>query len=366
MSRDSEWDPARNRENILKRWRELSSKRSSEKPTENKVALELTSDEKTLLTQLIDKGVKMIESKTSLDGITYEGLDDILKEYGEQRLRNLLEALANKKYLIIKEHDPALFCPKCHSLHVYSRYTCSRCQSVNVNRIELIEHPFCGYTGVKKNFVFGAALICPNCKTDLGSIDGRPPGDGSREDYRVIGSSFECEDCGNRFNKPDFLHNCQKCGEIFDYQTATYEKIHDYVLPEHIRKTMREVEGYNILMVEDDPADADVITRYVTKAEEPMIIEKVDSGVECLEKIEQKHFDLILLDYNLPDMNGLQIIKELKKKKIEIPIIILTGVDDRTTAVEVMKLGISDYLVKSLELYKELPQKIIEILDQKN
>ncbi|MHA2394196.1 MAG: TackOD1 domain-containing metal-binding protein [Promethearchaeota archaeon] len=328
--------------------------------------MELTTDEKALLTQLIDKGVKTIESKTSLEGITYEGLDDILKEYGEQRLRNLLEALANKKYLAIKERDPTLFCPKCHSIHVYSRYTCSRCQSVNVNRIELIEHPFCGYTGVKKNFILGSSLMCPNCKTGLGSIDGRPPGDGSREDYRVIGSSFECEECGNRFNKPDFLHICQKCGEVFDYQTATYEKIHDYELPEHIRKTMREMEGYNILLVEDDPADADVITRYVAKAEAPMIIEKVDSGVECLEKIEQKHFDLLLLDYNLPDMDGLQIINELKKKKIDIPIIMLTGVDDRTTAVEVMKLGISDYLVKSLETYKELPQKIIDILDEKD
>ena len=366
MSRDSAWDPARNRERIFNRWREISRKRSSENTTKNQVSLELTTDEKALLTQLINKGIKKIELKTSLDGITYEGLEDIIKEYGEQKLRNLLEALANKKYLTIKERDPALFCPKCHSLHVYSKYTCSRCQSVNVNRIELIEHPFCGYTGVKKNFIFGASLTCPNCKTDLGSIDGRPPGDGSREDYKVIGSSFECEECGNRFNKPDFIHNCQKCGEIFDYQTAIYEKLHDYELTEHIRKTLREMEGYNILLVEDDPADADIISRYVTRAEEPMIIEKVDSGVECLEKIEQKYFDLILLDYNVPDMNGIQIIKELKKRNINIPIIMLTGVDDRTTAVEAMKLGISDYLVKSLEIYKELPKKIIGILDEKN
>ena len=355
MSRDLKWAPLR-----LGDW----PKRPAAKRSENKGTSGPTSEEKSLLKRLIDKGVKSIESKISPEGLTYEGLDDIIEEYGVQRLRQLLESLAEKEFLTVKERDPALFCPKCHALQVYTRYSCPRCKSIKVDLIELIEHSFCGYTGVRNKFISGLSLVCPNCKTDLGPIDEEPLGDGSRDDYRVIGSSFECEKCGNRFNRPDFIHICQKCGEIFNYRTAIYMKLHDYEIPEHVIKAMREREEYKILLIEDDPDDAEIITRYITEAGEMFKVEHVSSGKEGLKEIKRKHFDLVLLDYMLPSMDGLEVLREIKKRKIQTSVIMLTGADDRKTAVEAMKLGASDYIVKSLEAYEELPSRIQQMVQE--
>lgn len=359
MSREFEWAPVRLGERLKR-----ALKKPVEKSVEDKGALEPTSEEKALLARLIDSDVKRIESKPIPEGVTYEGLEEIMEEYGAQRLRQLLESLAEKGFLTVKEKEPALFCPKCDALHVYTRYTCPRCQSIDVDRAELIEHQFCGYTGVKKKFISGLSLVCPNCETDLGPLHEKPPGDGSREDYRVVGSSFECEKCGNKFNRPTALHICQKCGEAFDYKTAVYEKLHDYEIPEHVIRDMRVSEEYKILLIEDDPKDAEIITRYITEAGEIFKIEYVTSGMEGLEKIEQKHFDVILLDYLLPGMDGLKVLEEIRKRDIPTPVIMLTGADERTTAVEAMKLGASDYIVKSLEAYEKLPSTIQQIVQE--
>ncbi|RLI08771.1 hypothetical protein DRO42_05740 [Candidatus Bathyarchaeota archaeon] len=198
----------------------------------------LTPEEKGLLTRLIEKGVKEIKPRIGPEGVTYDGLEDLAEEHGWQKLRQLLESLGDKGYLIVKEHDRAIFCPKCGAVHVYSKYTCPRCQSANVNRMELIEHPFCGYIGDRESFVSEDDLVCPNCKTNLGAADGASPGDGSRQDYKVIGTTFECEKCGYRFNRPNVLHVCQVCGANFDYKTARYEKLYAYEVPEQVAEVL--------------------------------------------------------------------------------------------------------------------------------
>lgn len=315
----------------------------------------LTSEEESLLTRLVDNDVREIKQRIGPEGIIFEELADIVEDYEKQDIRQLLKSLAEKGALIAKEKDRSILCQNCGSPLVISRYRCPRCNSEKVDRIELIEHSFCGYTGVREKFISGSALICPNCKTKLGSFNERPIGDGSKKDYRIIGSSFECEKCGNRFNKPDVSHTCQNCGAVFDYKTARYEKLYDYEIPEHVIKIMRSPKECTILLIEDNPDDAKIIIRYFAKSEESFKIEHVVTGREGLEKITSKYFDLILLDYKLPDMNGLEVIKEVKGRNIEVPIIILTGADDRKTAVEAMKVGASDYIVKSLKVYETLP-----------
>jgi CheY-like chemotaxis protein len=321
----------------------------------------LTSEEETLLTRLVDKDVIEVKLRIGSEGIVYQGLGDIAEEYDWQRLRRLLRSLTNRGFLIAKETDRIIFCPNCGSYLALSKYTCPNCQSINVNRVELIEHPFCGFTGVKEKFISGSSLVCPNCETNLGPLEGKPPRNGSREDYKIIGSNFECEKCGNKFNKPNDIHICQKCDTIFDYKRGRYEKIHDYDIPEQVRKIMRSQGERTILLIEDNPDDAKIITRYFSKSEKPFRIEHVISGREGLEKVVNKYYDVILLDYKLPDINGLEVLKEIKKNKINIPIIMLTGADDRKTAVEAMKLGAFDYIVKSLKAYKELPSIIQQL-----
>lgn len=198
----------------------------------------LTEEEGGLLLRLIERGVRELRPTLRRGDIEYEGLEDLYDKYGVEGLHNLLKSLADKGFLIVKEYDRVIHCPKCGSVHVYSKYTCPRCHSMRVDRMEFIEHPFCGYIGDRDGFISDSTLLCPNCKIELGFVGGKPPGDGSRQDYRIIGSSFECRKCGYRFERPQVVHTCNLCGALFNYKTAGYEKLYSYEIPEQVAEAL--------------------------------------------------------------------------------------------------------------------------------
>lgn len=105
---------------------------------------------------------------------------------------------------------------------------------------------------------------------------------------------------------------------------------------------------HTILIVEDSVEDRIAYRRYLSRefTANYEIIE-AESGAEGLKQIALASPDLILLDYLLPDLNGLEFIKELKFRTNQIPpIIMLTGHGNEIVAVEVMKSGAKDYLIK--------------------
>ena len=323
--------------------------------TLSKDSLDLTKDERTLLTRLIEMGVRKIKSKAMPEGVSYEGLDELIEQHGIRNLDHLLESLAEKGFLDLEEQEPYIFCPNCNATHVYSRYSCPKCRSTEVEHIKIIEHPFCGYTGLRRKFISGPSLICPNCSTNFGSLDEDPPGDRSRGDYVILGSSFQCENCGSRFDRPNIFHICQKCGKVFNYMTGTYKKLRDYEIPENVLKSMQMRQKYNILLIEDNLDDAKIISRYFEKYGDNFNLVHTVSGEEGLKLIEENFYDVIFLDLKLPGIDGLRLLEEIKAREIRTPVVMLTGSDDRTTAVEAMKLGASDYIVKSNQEYKKLP-----------
>lgn len=102
-----------------------------------------------------------------------------------------------------------------------------------------------------------------------------------------------------------------------------------------------------ILYVEDNPDDQLILKRSLKK-KMPIDYEliTVDTAAKGLNKIENETFDLLLLDYRLPDMTGIELIQELKKKQVKTPIILLTSKGSEKIAVEAMKLGVRDYIIK--------------------
>jgi CheY-like chemotaxis protein/predicted RNA-binding Zn-ribbon protein involved in translation (DUF1610 family) len=102
-----------------------------------------------------------------------------------------------------------------------------------------------------------------------------------------------------------------------------------------------------ILYVEDNPDDQLILQRSL-KQKMPIDYDliTVDTAKKGLNKIEKETFDLLLLDYRLPDMTGIELIQELRKKQVKTPIILLTSKGSENIAVEAMKLGVRDYIVK--------------------
>ena len=127
-------------------------------------------------------------------------------------------------------------------------------------------------------------------------------------------------------------------------------------------KSLGEKKDIDVLLIEDNSDDADIIKINLEKSKFPYEVDVGDTGKIGLDKLKEKHYDIIVVDYILPDMTGIKLIEEIKKRNISTPIIMLTGVDEREIAVSIMKLGASDYLVKSTELYKNLPDIISKIL----
>lgn len=75
-------------------------------------------------------------------------------------------------------------------------------------------------------------------------------------------------------------------------------------------------------------------------------VETFSSGQEGLEYVRSGRADVLLLDLNLPEISGLEILKQIKKEKPLLPVIIITGQNDVSMAVEIMKNGAFDYLAK--------------------
>ncbi len=123
---------------------------------------------------------------------------------------------------------------------------------------------------------------------------------------------------------------------------------------------------YTILIVDDSAEDRSAYSRYLSKeiVSNYEIVE-VESGEEALEQLALVQPDLILLDYLLPDIDGLEFIEELKAQESQIPpIIMLTGEGNEVVAVEAMKSGVKDYLIKGKLTPEILTTSIRNTLEQ--
>ena len=89
----------------------------------------------------------------------------------------------------------------------------------------------------------------------------------------------------------------------------------------------------------------------------------VDDGYAALVAIEREHFDLILMDINMPLINGFETTKKIREKGIQIPVIALTAFDKQEVSEEAIAAGMNDILIKPFEptkLYQIISNQIIK------
>src|SRR5712691_8432458 len=103
-----------------------------------------------------------------------------------------------------------------------------------------------------------------------------------------------------------------------------------------------------ILLVEDSEHDAVAFRRAFQKASAPCHIAICERAEEALAQLSKQEacFDLVVADYHLPGMSGLELYRELRTSNIPIPLVLLTGAGAEYLAVEALKAGVDDYIIK--------------------
>jgi len=107
-------------------------------------------------------------------------------------------------------------------------------------------------------------------------------------------------------------------------------------------------DRFRVLVIDDDPGVRDYLEALVSR--QGYQVFAADGGEEALRKLEESRPDLITLDVVLPGMDGLETLRELKKRLPEVPVVMLSGHGQARTIVEAMRLGASDFLRKPFEV----------------
>ncbi len=116
---------------------------------------------------------------------------------------------------------------------------------------------------------------------------------------------------------------------------------------------------YHVLMVEDNPNHYKILQRFIKKSGKAIEVDLVPSAHEFFNVFLAKNYDLIMLDYNLAQYTGLSILKKLNELDVFTPIVMVTQQKDPEIAINAMKLGAVDFIIKSKESFEHLPDKII-------
>ena len=152
-----------------------------------------------------------------------------------------------------------------------------------------------------------------------------------------------------------YLKSKENCGSEFYFDLKFKRQV-----SEKISKTCTEMKNssrktstfypnqYKILIVDDNKINQ-ITTRNILK-NKGYICKTANNGVEALKIIKAEAFDLILMDINMPKMNGLDVTKKLRQIDLHIPIIALTAVDETNIKEKAIAMGMNDIIIKPYDI----------------
>src|SRR5229473_1990062 len=102
-----------------------------------------------------------------------------------------------------------------------------------------------------------------------------------------------------------------------------------------------------ILVADDEPSNRNILSQELTH--KGYVVETANNGREALRKIESVRPDLLILDYMMPDLSGLEVLKELRRRENDTPVVMITAYGTLERAVEAMKEGAYDFITRPFE-----------------
>ncbi|MBW2120849.1 MAG: response regulator, partial [Deltaproteobacteria bacterium] len=120
--------------------------------------------------------------------------------------------------------------------------------------------------------------------------------------------------------------------------------------------------GKKILVVDDEP----LVRRTIRDIVESMgySCSETDSARAALELVDRTHFPIVILDIAMPEMNGLELLKLIRREHPDTDVLIITGYQDRYSPLRIVRSGASDYLVKPFTV-EQLAAKLYKIEREK-
>lgn len=121
-------------------------------------------------------------------------------------------------------------------------------------------------------------------------------------------------------------------------------------------------EDINILVVDDNPDHRELICDSLENSDLSFHVECVDSGEAFFEKLNQNSIDLAVVDYRLPRMDGLEIIKRIRQKEMDLPVVLISAEGDDCLVRDALRHTATDYVSKSSSYFAKLPSIIHKLL----
>jgi excisionase family DNA binding protein len=109
-----------------------------------------------------------------------------------------------------------------------------------------------------------------------------------------------------------------------------------------------------VLVVDDEASIRDLLSKTLALAEYE--VDVAPDGRSALDRMRMYPYDLLIADLKMPGMDGLSVIREAKRYKTDLPVIVITGFSTESSAIEAINLGVSGYLTKPFRVPEVLKQ----------
>lgn len=122
-------------------------------------------------------------------------------------------------------------------------------------------------------------------------------------------------------------------------------------------KNTAELTKFNVIITDDQPLFREGLSKLVSSWSRAGNVGEAEGGVNLLEQLGQSKWDIVILDVDMPGMNGVETLRNIRVLYPEQKVIILTQIEDETSLKELIRLGISGFILKNIrfvELSKAL------------
>ncbi|HOP09337.1 MAG TPA: hypothetical protein PK718_08320 [Candidatus Methanofastidiosa archaeon] len=178
----------------------------------------LNDKESSLLHSIVDNDMVVFPELDLDNGVRYPLVENILGVKMEDAL-SIIDDLSKGQYLVPEVVSKIFSCPKCESIAIILKIRCPYCNSDDLARDVSLKHYKCDYVGFRSEFVVDDGYRCPSCNKKLEKLG---------SDYRLLGTWYKCNNCGEKFGEPKDMFLCVKCDTEYEKEDLVIDKVYCY------------------------------------------------------------------------------------------------------------------------------------------